>query len=178
MPNHFSLIWSIIKSLRYLLPFLHEVTDEKGITDDKEILKIRELKSVLYLGAWRLVYFLVVVFLIFFIIIPIYSKNNVLEFELDRQVKTNIKLEETVKEQAKRLHSLETKITTLDLDKRNIENEKTRLRGLLEQCRASVDEHRHFIQNGNDPKTPKLPPPKLDPGILNRLKSLQGSEEE
>lgn len=180
MPNYFSLLWSMIKSLRYLLPFLNEVTDENGVTNDKELLKIRELKSVLHLAAWRLVYFLIVVFLIFFIVIPIHSKNNILEFELDRQIKINTKLEEIIKEHTKRIHHLEAKITNLDSDKRNNDNEKNRLRDALQQCRSSVEEYRHYVLNKDENKDNPKPPllPKIDPTILNRLKSLHGSEEE
>lgn len=157
----FGLLWSLIKSLRYLLPFLKEVTDEEGITDDKELAKIRSLKELLSLGIWRFIYIVVIACIVWFGIIPLYSKNAMLQFELE---KSNTRIagliqEGKVKDNENR--KLRDELISRSTDIKNGDIAYKRLLETLNSCREANTEYRHYLISLSEKGTVKSLPPSL-----------------
>lgn len=88
-----STVWSTIKLLRYLLPFLVEVQDEKGIKTPDDASKVKKLRRHIFYILWRIILFVILSAVIFRYAIPLYVENAVLRQELSEREATIAKLE-------------------------------------------------------------------------------------
>lgn len=88
-----STIWSTIKLLRYLLPFLVEVQDEKGIKTPDDVSKVKRLRRRIFYILWRIILFVILSVVIFRYAIPLYVENAVLRQELSEREATITQLE-------------------------------------------------------------------------------------
>lgn len=139
------LLWALIKSLRYVLPFLREVTDENGVTDDKELERIRNLKSVMHSGLWKVFYIIVLTAVVVFGIFPLYSKNAVLELEIAKNNTYIASLKQEIKTRDNDNRKLSADLASRNADVKNGDEAYKRLLDVLNTCRVANAEYRHFV---------------------------------
>lgn len=73
-----NVIWQFIKVLRYLLPFLKEVTSKPGedeCDENKRLILHRAVRKFI----WSTVKFAVFLIVVFFVVIPLHTENQVLK---------------------------------------------------------------------------------------------------
>lgn len=152
-----SLIWSLFKAARYLLPFLQEsirVQDENDPEDKRAGYNLRRLFID---GIIRVLIIFGIVFLLFYKVLPLYSDNIYLRSEISERERMIEQYKEdmerlrgrldTVNENAKKAQS------NLDMSiSRGIakDEELKRITNTLAECRQDVTELRVLAITGKD----------------------------
>lgn len=163
------LLWSLLKSLRYLLPFLKEVTDEEGVTDDKDLAKIRDLKQLLSLGIWRFIYIILLAAIMWFGVIPLYSKNEVLQYELEKANTRIVELIQEGKMKDNDARKLQDELVSRNTDVKNGDEAYKRLLEVLNACRVTNTEYRHYVLSLSEHESSKSIPSHLLDDAMREL---------
>lgn len=154
----FSIIWNLIKSLRYLLPFLNEVTDERDADISKDDLyRIEQLKKLLSLAIWRIIYLVILVSVVYWGVIPLYTENAVLKQEINDRDRRIIQLTDDVNKIRNDARRTTESLITYPADLKSVTEENRRLANVINECRTNEAQYRNFFleKNGKLPSTIK-----------------------
>lgn len=148
-------IWSIIKSLRYVLPFLSEVTDEndKNITSE-DLVRIRQLKKMLSLAIWRIIYLVIIVSVVYWGVIPLYTENAVLRQEVSERDKKIGEYRGRVQSARDEVRRLTESLIIANNDLKTATKDKDRLSEAFHECRNAEKQYiSHFLKESDKPTT-------------------------
>lgn len=142
----FSVIWSIIKSSRYFLPFINEVIDEKsGDVSGEDLLRIQQLKKMLSLAIWRIIYLVIVVSIVYWGIIPLYTENAVLRQEVNERDKKIIEISEEARKAKNETRRVTESLIVYTNDLKSVTEDRNRLLGIVHECRDAEAQYRNYI---------------------------------
>lgn len=142
----FGILWSLIKSARYLLPFLNEVTDEndKNISSE-DLLRIQQLKKMLSLAIWRIIYLVIVVSVVYWGVIPLHTENAVLKQELSERDKRIITINEEFRQARNEIRRMNESLLIHTNDLKTITADRDRLIKLVHECRVAESQYRDYV---------------------------------
>lgn len=151
-----SVLWNLFKSMRYILPFLNEVTDTRddNIARD-DLYRIEQLKKLLSLAIWRIIYIIILAMIVFWYIIPLYTKNAVLEQEVYERDKKIIQLTEDAAKARNEVRRVTESLIINTNELKAVMEDRNRLANVINECRASEAQYRNYLLD----KTGKLPSP-------------------
>lgn len=120
-----SFTWHLLKAFRYLLPYLNEVSDERYCEDDSDRLKAKRIRELIRMVLWRLIFFVSFAVLIFWVVVPLHTRNAVLVQELTNR--------------DNKITTLQTELRDLRGDFKKIDKETERYRLSYENKVLEVD---------------------------------------
>ena len=143
----------MIKSIKYILPFIDEISNRphQGNLEDK--LKAENLKKYMRSSLWRILYILVFCYTVFSVAIPLHTRNAVLEQELrnrDNSIKT---MADKIEQQTETVRSLSNTSSTQQSRLLTKEEELRRLANALGECRDIENEYRSWLLGKGDKTT-------------------------
>lgn len=155
-----SLIWSLFKAARYLLPFIQESIRVKDKNDPEDSRASYNLRKLFIDGVIRFMIVLGIVFLLFYKILPLYSDNIYLRSEIAEQERMLEQYKDDMERLRGRLdmanENAKKAQSNLDMSiSHNVakDEEIKRISNTLAECRQDVTELRVLtITGGNTNK--------------------------
>lgn len=176
-----SFLWHLIKAFRYLLPYLHEVSDERYCQDDSDLLRAKRIRELIKMILWRFIFFGLFGSMIFWVVVPLHTRNAVLTQELQNRDTRIVILQREIREVRNTNHYLEKEIEHLRIDNENNEEEMNRIRFEFSDCREenkrlkvplTLDAAKPKKGKDNKGKDPPTPLQMLPADVRSKLRRL------
>lgn len=109
--------------------------------------RIQQLKKLLSLAIWRVIYIVVLACIVYWGVIPLYTENAVLRQELSERDNSIIKKENDLHSARSEIRRLSESLTIANVDVKTATDEKNKIMVSLRECRLSESQYRNYVLN-------------------------------